>query len=199
MLVQCRWRWPNIKPPLVQRLTLNTDQWYRFCYISLEFYLTFLPMKLRTVFSRFRCRNHKLPVETVIYKNIPRYERVFVKYTQLEIGDEFHCPFFADQRRTYLPKYYNIHHSTPKCESIMNVKTQLRKLANFIKIILESVKWKKAVIDCVIMYTMISVILYILCNAFTVIFLYSSMWGLKHKHLTPLWHKTIGEQLHIYI
>ena len=36
--------------------------------ISLEFYITFLPMKLRTVFSRFRCRNHKLPVETGIYK-----------------------------------------------------------------------------------------------------------------------------------
>ena len=44
--------------------------------ISLEFYITFPPMKLRTVFSRFRCRNHKLPVETGIYKNIPRSERV---------------------------------------------------------------------------------------------------------------------------
>ena len=51
--------------------------------ISLEFYITFLPMKLRTVFSCFRCRNHKLPVETGIYKNIPRSERVCVKCTQL--------------------------------------------------------------------------------------------------------------------
>ena len=47
--------------------------------ISLEFYITFPPMELRTVFSRFRCRNHKLPVETGIYKNIPRPERVCVK------------------------------------------------------------------------------------------------------------------------
>ena len=44
--------------------------------ISLEFYLIFLPIKLRTVSSRFRCRNHKLPVETGINKNIPRSERV---------------------------------------------------------------------------------------------------------------------------
>ena len=64
--------------------------------ISLEFYITLPPMKLRTVFSRFRCRNHKLPVETGIYKNIPRSERVCVKYvkcTQSEIGDEFHYIF----------------------------------------------------------------------------------------------------------
>ena len=58
--------------------------------ISLEFYITFLPMKLGAVFSRFRCINHKLPVETGIYKNIPRSERVCVKCTQSEIGDEFH-------------------------------------------------------------------------------------------------------------
>ena len=39
-------------------------------------------MKLRTVFNRFRCRNHTLPVETGIYKNIPRSERVFVKHVK---------------------------------------------------------------------------------------------------------------------
>ena len=112
--------------------------------ISLEFYITFLPMKLKTVFSRFRCRNHKLPVETGIYKNIPISGRVCVKCTQSEIGDEFHyifnCPFFADQSGTYLPKYCHIHPSAPKFKSIMNDKTKLRSLANFIKIILESVK-----------------------------------------------------------
>ena len=47
--------------------------------ISLEFYITFLPMKLRTVFSRFRCRNHKLPVKTGIYKNIPRSDVSSIK------------------------------------------------------------------------------------------------------------------------
>ena len=106
--------------------------------ISLEFYITSLPMKLRTVFSRFRCRNHKLLVETGIYKNIPSSERVCVKCTQSEIGDEFHyifnCQFFADQRRHYLPKYCHIHPSAPKFKSIMNDKTKLRNLANFIKI-----------------------------------------------------------------
>ena len=77
-------------------------------------------------------------------KNIPRSERVCVKCTQSEIGDEFHyifnCPFFADQRRTYLPKYCHIHPSAPKFKRIMNDKTKLGSLANFIKIILESVK-----------------------------------------------------------
>ena len=41
---------------------------------------------------------------------------------------------------------------------------------------------EKTVIDGIIMYTLICVILYVL-NTFTVIFLYSSMWGLKNKHL----------------
>ena len=72
---------------------------YKLPYILFEFYLTFPPMKLGTVFCHFRCRNHKLPVETGIYKNIPRSERVRVKCTQTEIGDEFHyifnCPFLA--------------------------------------------------------------------------------------------------------
>ena len=101
-------------------------------------------MKLRTVFSRFRYRNHKLHVETGIYKNNPRSERVCVKCTHSEIGDEFlyifNCPFFADQRSTYLPKYCHVHPSAPKFKSIMNDKTKLRNLANCIKIILESVK-----------------------------------------------------------
>ena len=109
-----------------------------------KFYITFLPMKLRTDFSLFRFRNHKLPVETGIYKNIPRSERVCVKCTLSEISDEshyiFNCLFFADQRRTYLPKYCHIHPSAPKFKRIMNDKTKLRSLANFIKIILESVK-----------------------------------------------------------
>ena len=101
-------------------------------------------MILRTVFNRFRCRNHKLPGENGIYKNIPSSERVCVNCTQSEIGDEFNyifnCLFFAHQRRTYLPKYCHIHPSAPKFKSIMNDKTKLRNLANFIKIILESVK-----------------------------------------------------------
>ena len=58
--------------------------------ISLEFYLTLQPVKLRTVFSHFKCRNHKLPVEAATYKNIPRSERVCVKCIQSEIDDEFH-------------------------------------------------------------------------------------------------------------
>ena len=45
--------------------------------------------------------------------NLQRSERVCVKCTQSEIGDQFHyifnCPFFADQRRTYVPKYCHIH------------------------------------------------------------------------------------------
>ena len=85
-----------------------------------------------------------VPVETDIYKNIPRSERVCVECTQSEIGDEFHyiinCPFFADQRRTYLLKYCHIHTSAPNFRSIMNDKTKLRNLANFIEIILKSVK-----------------------------------------------------------
>ena len=128
-------------------------------------------MKLRTVFSRFRCRNHKLPVKNGIYKNIPRSERVCVKCTQSEIGDEFHyifnCPFFADQRRTYLPKSYTPFGTQIQThnEWLQNYKmiTKLRSLANFIKIILESVKWK----NCNWLYNNVYIIMcYIVCFAY---------------------------------
>ena len=67
--------------------------------ILLEFYITFLPMKFRTVFSRFRCTNHKFPVETGIYKNIPRSERVCINVLSQKLVVNF-IIFFADQRRT---------------------------------------------------------------------------------------------------
>ena len=112
--------------------------------ISLEPYLTSLPIQLRNNVSRFRCRNHKLPIEKGIYQNIPRSERVCIKCTRSAIGDEFHyifdCPFFEDQKNTYLPKYCQNNPSAPKFKSIMNDVNKLRKLANFIKIILENVK-----------------------------------------------------------
>ena len=80
--------------------------------ISLEFYITYLPMKLRTVFSRFRCRNHKLPVETGIYKNIPRSERVCVKCTQSEIGDEFH---YIVVKVCWMPTFWDL---TGQCTNV---------------------------------------------------------------------------------
>ena len=97
----------------------------------------------------------------------------------------FDCPFFADQKRTYLPKIVIYTRRRPNSEAQWDaemIKQNLCNLANFIKIILESVEWK-IVIDCVIMYAFICVILYVQCNTFTVIFLYSFMWGLKNKHL----------------
>ena len=91
--------------------------------ILLEFYITFPPMKFKTVFSRLRCRNHKFPVETGIYKNIPRSERVCINVLRQKLVVNFII---------YLTVHFLLIRDAHK--------TKLRHLANFIKIILESVK-----------------------------------------------------------
>ena len=77
--------------------------------LSFERYLTVLPKKWAKFLTKFRCSNHKLPIERLRYTNIPREERHCPFCNKKEIGDEFHyvlqCPHFNTVRQKLLPAY----------------------------------------------------------------------------------------------
>jgi len=74
-------------------------------------FINTLPTHYTKTLILFRTRNHRLPVETGRWQNIPHNER---KCTTCNlIGDEYHflmeCKTFATLRNTYLPVYYRTH------------------------------------------------------------------------------------------
>ena len=90
---------------------------------KLENYLINLPFPSRKLLAKFRCRNHKLPIEKDCHLGLPREQRLCKKCDLSEIGDEFHYLFrynyFVKERRKYIKcKYYNLP-STLKFEELM--------------------------------------------------------------------------------
>ena len=75
---------------------------YRMFKINFEYenYLGILEYNIshRIVFTKFRCRNSKLPIETGSHNNVPRELRICLKCNSNTIRDEFHylfvCSFF---------------------------------------------------------------------------------------------------------
>ena len=71
-----------------------------------ENYLVDLSPKLCESFTRFRCRNHKLPIEVGIYPGIIKEERHCTLCDSNDLGDEFHyifsCEQFQQQRNEML-------------------------------------------------------------------------------------------------
>lgn len=112
--------------------------------LKLESYLLQLPNNLRHVFTKFRCRNHKLPIEIGAYQNVERRFRLCTKCNSGKLGDEFHCIFqcnhFSDHRKSYLPRSCLSNASTEKFDWLMNTENCKRQLqlAKFIKIIYNS-------------------------------------------------------------
>lgn len=62
-----------------------------------------------TTLFRFRTSNHKLPIETGRWNNVPRNQR-FCNLCKNNIGDEYHyimiCPELKEYRKAYLPSMY---------------------------------------------------------------------------------------------
>ena len=129
---------------------VNTNH---FCYnyrifkqnINFEMYLTELPFLHRTNFSKFRCKNNKLPI------NKFRLDRTDVdRNCQLcmsgDIGDEYHylflCNYFETERRNYLDEYFYKKPNTLKMNELFNSnqKNILINLCKFIGIILNKFK-----------------------------------------------------------
>ena len=79
---------------------------------NLEFepYLKILSKSSHILLIKFRTANHKLPVETERWKNIPLAERKCTLCNKNDIGNEFHylliCPYFATERTRLLKPYF---------------------------------------------------------------------------------------------
>ena len=115
------------------------------CEFGFETYLTKLPIKLREFFTKFRCRNHKLPIEQGIYAGIAKDERLCTLCDLNEMGDEFHylfnCTHFSLVRKTHLKKFYRYHVSSLKMKLLFNLcDVQCIKLCKFIKHIMQAMR-----------------------------------------------------------
>ena len=107
---------------------------------SCETYLFHLPDKLRTVYVRFRTSNHYLPIETGRWQNIERQDRI-CPLCNTALGDEYHylfqCPYFTNERSTYLNRYYYNRPNTFKFQQLFNSRklSVTKKLCMFLNII----------------------------------------------------------------
>ena len=107
--------------------------------LKFEPYLA-LPNDLRIPVTRYRTGSHHLPISNQRYNPID--ERNLCPLCSLDTGDEYHyiliCPSLENDRKIYIPsKYYN-NPNVLKFKALLSTanKTQLTKLAKFIKIIL---------------------------------------------------------------
>ena len=93
--------------------------------------------------SKFRCRNSKIPVVTLGYRDrrIPYEDRICPSCNMGAIGDEFHyimqCPVFQMQRQRYLETQYLINPNRELFLTLLqnNNFNTLRKLAKLITVI----------------------------------------------------------------
>ena len=126
---------------------VNTNQFcfnYRIFKQNLYFerYLIKLPFYYRQMFSKFRCKNNKLPV------NKNRFDKKVVdRNCQLcqkqDLGDEFHyifiCKFFGKERKQYIDKFFYTRPNTQKMYHLFNSQNEqiLTNLCKFIAIIIK--------------------------------------------------------------
>ena len=97
------------------------------------------------ILCKFRCVNHKLPIVSGRYNQIPRNERFCTHCNEGKIGDEFHylfqCSRFHEQRKKYLKRYYWKNPNTLKMDQLFNCekKTILFNLTKFCSYIMTHV------------------------------------------------------------
>ena len=97
-------------------------------YIKTDFtrsrYIDILPFHLCIFFMAFRTRNHRLPIETSRWRNIPVNEIYCNIFNKL--GDEYHflleCSLFKHQRELYLDRYVFTRPSFYKFSELLNIQ-----------------------------------------------------------------------------
>ena len=107
--------------------------------LKFEDYLIDLPPSLRYSYSKFRCRNTKLPVETNTFYGNLGSDRCLL-CPQDVVGDEFHylfsCSYFGVEQNLLLKPYYRVNPSTFKMEELFNKSGSNKlNLCKLIKII----------------------------------------------------------------
>jgi len=108
-----------------------------------EDYFKILPFNLATTYCKFRCMNHRMPIESGRFMNIERNQRFCLLCNNNLIGDEFHyifnCSFFNIERKKYVNEYFTKHPNAIKFKDLMNSKDKsvLLKLSVFCKKIIQ--------------------------------------------------------------
>ena len=105
-----------------------------FCY---EQYLSTLERPLRDYLIRIRLSNHRLPIHSKRFVDIPRNERLCELCNLGEIGDEYHYIFVCKderivrERNVNIKQYYRNRPNAMKYQRVMNTKQvgSLRRLA----------------------------------------------------------------------
>lgn len=111
-----------------------------------ENYLNLYECKQRITLCKFRCGNHRLPINKGRFEKVDRNLRLCPLCDSKEIGDEFHylfsCNFFQQKRILYINKYYRVRPNTIKMYSLINSNNRdlVKKLIKFIEIILVNFK-----------------------------------------------------------
>ena len=107
--------------------------------LTFEKYLNIIPSDLSNILCKFRCINHKLPIEKGRFMNIERNARFCQLCNSDYLGDEFHylfiCTHFTTERKKYLNQYYFRNPNSIKFSQLMNSEDRntLLKLALFCK------------------------------------------------------------------
>ena len=117
----------------------------KFCF---ERYLVILDGALRRNILKLRFSNHKLPIHSQRFLNIPRDERVCELCETGELGDEFHYLFNCKDERIMrervnaLTPYFHNKPNAFKYHALINCKSKvkLKKLARFVGVILSLFK-----------------------------------------------------------
>lgn len=112
---------------------------------KMQYFLTSnLSVKNKIILSQFRSNNHKLPIESGRWQNIPKQNRT-CNLCHKDIGDEFHylmiCDVLSGIRKLYVPLYYRKNPNILKFFELFSSKktSVLNNLCKFICIINERV------------------------------------------------------------
>ena len=91
---------------------------------------------------KFRTSNHRLPIETGRWENVPFDDRKCQLCHKDELGDEFHylfcCNYFETERKRHLKLYFYKRPNIKKVKELLasdNLAT-LKKLSEFVQIIM---------------------------------------------------------------
>ena len=103
-----------------------------------ENYLLQLPESQRITLCKFRCGNHKLPIETGRYNNTPRNDRLCLKCNNGSVCDEVHfvlsCPHFSNLRNRHIPNRFTMHPDIQKYKELFNSPINiLKKLSIYLR------------------------------------------------------------------
>ena len=114
--------------------------------LKCEDYLLMLRKQHFTALIKLRTRNTFFPIEVGGWSGISLSERVCTLCDLGDVGDEFHyllkCPFFQNQRKMYLDKYYYKRPNMIKFKELLQLQntSKLSRLCSFAKLLIKAVK-----------------------------------------------------------